>query len=154
MAVPGAFAPVNHEGKVLVDGGIVNNLPLDVARADGRRPGHRGRRGLSRSRAPETVDSTFEILLQMVSGLMRDRSDATLATLGPARRVHSARAWARSAARVSCAPTTRWGRAGKPQRPRWASCARFRSRRTSTSRGGNVSIAPLREPRVEVRAGR
>ncbi len=38
MAVPGAFAPVRHDGKVLVDGGIVDNLPIDVARADGRRP--------------------------------------------------------------------------------------------------------------------
>ncbi len=32
MAVPGAFAPVQHEGKVLVDGGIVDNLPVDIAR--------------------------------------------------------------------------------------------------------------------------
>lgn len=35
MAVPGAFAPVKHEGRVLVDGGIVNNIPIDVAREMG-----------------------------------------------------------------------------------------------------------------------
>ncbi|WP_129646558.1 patatin-like phospholipase family protein [Peristeroidobacter agariperforans] len=35
MAVPGAFAPVKHEGRVLVDGGVVNNLPIDVAREMG-----------------------------------------------------------------------------------------------------------------------
>jgi NTE family protein len=35
MAIPGAFAPVIHDGMVLVDGGIANNLPVDVARAMG-----------------------------------------------------------------------------------------------------------------------
>ncbi len=32
MAVPGAFAPVESEGKLLVDGMLVRNLPVDVAR--------------------------------------------------------------------------------------------------------------------------
>lgn len=32
MAVPGAFAPVRLEDRVLVDGGLVRNLPVDVAR--------------------------------------------------------------------------------------------------------------------------
>ena len=32
MAIPGVFAPVNMDGKVLVDGGILNNFPVDVAR--------------------------------------------------------------------------------------------------------------------------
>jgi NTE family protein len=35
MAVPGVFAPVNYRGQVLVDGGLVDNLPVDVARAMG-----------------------------------------------------------------------------------------------------------------------
>ena len=30
MAVPGLFAPVEHEGRVLVDGGLVNPVPYDV----------------------------------------------------------------------------------------------------------------------------
>jgi len=32
MAIPGMFAPVLHEGAVLVDGGVLNNLPLDLMR--------------------------------------------------------------------------------------------------------------------------
>jgi predicted acylesterase/phospholipase RssA/CRP-like cAMP-binding protein len=32
MAIPGMFAPVLHEGEVLVDGGVLNNLPLDLVR--------------------------------------------------------------------------------------------------------------------------
>ncbi len=31
-AFPGAFAPVAHEGRLLVDGGVLNTLPLDVIR--------------------------------------------------------------------------------------------------------------------------
>ncbi|MEM7049754.1 MAG: patatin-like phospholipase family protein [Acidobacteriota bacterium] len=42
MSIPGAFTPVEIDGRTLVDGGIVRNLPVDVARelcAD--RPGDR-----------------------------------------------------------------------------------------------------------------
>ncbi|WP_454765734.1 patatin-like phospholipase family protein [Cupriavidus campinensis] len=35
MSVPGAVAPTEYEGKLLVDGGLTNNLPVDVARAMG-----------------------------------------------------------------------------------------------------------------------
>jgi NTE family protein len=33
MAVPGVFSPVEREGRLLVDGGITNNFPVDVALA-------------------------------------------------------------------------------------------------------------------------
>ena len=35
MSVPGLFAPTEVEGRVLGDGGLVNNVPIDVARALG-----------------------------------------------------------------------------------------------------------------------
>lgn len=35
MSVPAVFDPVSREGRLLVDGGIANNLPVDVARAMG-----------------------------------------------------------------------------------------------------------------------
>lgn len=35
MAIPGAFTPVRIGDKVLVDGGVLNNFPVDVARAMG-----------------------------------------------------------------------------------------------------------------------
>ncbi len=35
MSVPGVFAPTDVDGRVLGDGGLVNNLPIDVARAMG-----------------------------------------------------------------------------------------------------------------------
>lgn len=34
-AIPGVFEPVGHDGKLLVDGGVVDNIPIDVARAKG-----------------------------------------------------------------------------------------------------------------------
>lgn len=35
LSIPGVFRPVSLDGKVLVDGGIANQLPVDVARAMG-----------------------------------------------------------------------------------------------------------------------
>ena len=35
MSVPGVFAPVEYHGQILVDGGLVDYLPIDVARAMG-----------------------------------------------------------------------------------------------------------------------
>ncbi len=80
MAVLGAFAPVKHEGRVLVDGGVVNNIPIDVARE----------MGVDRvivvdvgqPLAPaESVQSGVQVLVQMVSGMMRDRSQQSLSKM-------------------------------------------------------------------------
>jgi len=35
MSIPGLFAPVEIDGKVLVDGGLANNLPVDIAKSMG-----------------------------------------------------------------------------------------------------------------------
>ncbi len=35
MALPGLFTPVEREGRLLVDGGVLNNVPADVVRAMG-----------------------------------------------------------------------------------------------------------------------
>jgi NTE family protein len=80
MAVPGAFAPVHHDGKVLVDGGIVDNLPVDVAR----------KMGVDRLivvdvgqplATADSIDTGLDVLLQMVNGLMRDRLERSISTL-------------------------------------------------------------------------
>jgi len=34
-AIPGVFQPVSHQGKMLVDGGVVDNIPVSVAREKG-----------------------------------------------------------------------------------------------------------------------
>lgn len=35
MSIPGVFAPVEIDGRILVDGGVSNNLPIDIARQMG-----------------------------------------------------------------------------------------------------------------------
>ena len=35
MSAPGVFAPAQRDGRLLVDGGLVENLPVDTARAMG-----------------------------------------------------------------------------------------------------------------------
>jgi NTE family protein len=34
-AIPGVFNPVEHQGRLLVDGGVVDNIPISVAREKG-----------------------------------------------------------------------------------------------------------------------
>jgi NTE family protein len=36
VAIPGVLPPVFHDKQILVDGGVLNNLPVDVMRALGR----------------------------------------------------------------------------------------------------------------------
>ena len=43
VAVPLLFAPEQRDGRFLADGGLSANIPVAVARARGRRAGHRGR---------------------------------------------------------------------------------------------------------------
>jgi NTE family protein len=82
MSVPGAFEPVAFEDTLLVDGGIVDNVPADVARAMGadvliivdvRTP---------LSPASE-LDSIGAVLNQVINGMMAAETDRELGALGP-----------------------------------------------------------------------
>jgi NTE family protein len=82
MAVPGAFSPVSLDGRVLVDGGIVRNLPVDVARelcADVIIAVSLA------SEPPENAElqSALAVLGQMVGVMIKNNERAQLATLGP-----------------------------------------------------------------------
>ncbi|MGO4999550.1 patatin-like phospholipase family protein [Oceanisphaera sp. W20_SRM_FM3] len=80
MSVPGAFAATKIDGKLLVDGGITDNIPIDVVRDMGAdiviavdisspyMPG-------------EDVDNLFQITLQLTSILTRVNADRQIATL-------------------------------------------------------------------------
>jgi NTE family protein len=82
MSAPGVFAPVELDGRLLVDGGLAENLPINVARAmhadvlivsDVSFP-LRGRTAL---------DSALSISNQMLAILVRKDSDRQRATLSP-----------------------------------------------------------------------
>lgn len=82
MSVPGAFAPIRVDGRLLVDGGVLDNVPIDEARKLGAQ-----RLIVSRVGSPladEThLDSPLAISQQTARMLMKRIVEAQIATLGP-----------------------------------------------------------------------
>lgn len=80
MSIPAILTPVEVNGRLLVDGGISNNIPVDIARS----------MGVDRVivvdigsplAATESLHTVFNILNQSVALLTRRNSEAQLATL-------------------------------------------------------------------------
>lgn len=69
MAIPGVFAPVKRDGMVLVDGGIVNNYPVDVARKMGADIVI-GVSVAGKRRDYEQINSTVDVLLTLMDGVI------------------------------------------------------------------------------------
>jgi NTE family protein len=82
MSVPGAFAPTNVDGKLLVDGGVMNNVPIDVARGMGATRLIVVDVGTPLATEAE-LSNPVALLNQMVSALTIDRVNRQLATLTP-----------------------------------------------------------------------
>ena len=82
ISAPGVFAPVDDHGRLLVDGGLAENLPIDVARAMGADVLIVS--DVSFPLQPrERLDSALSISNQMLAILVRKDSDRQKATLGP-----------------------------------------------------------------------
>lgn len=82
MAVPGAFDPVELDGRLLVDGGIANNIPVSIARemgADVVIVSELGTAMLTR----EEISSGLDVAAQMVNFLFVINSRQQLKTLTP-----------------------------------------------------------------------
>lgn len=82
MSVPGAFPPVELNGRILIDGGIVRNVPVDIVREMGAdivicvdldKP-------LSRRK---DLTTSFSILNQMIGIMMKKNVKEQIKTLGP-----------------------------------------------------------------------
>lgn len=82
MSVPGAFAPTNVDGKLLVDGGVMNNVPIDVARGMGATRLIVIDVGTPLAGEAE-LSNPVALLNQMVGALTIDRVNKQLATLTP-----------------------------------------------------------------------
>lgn len=81
MSVPGVMAPIEIDGRALVDGGLVDNLPVDVARAmcaDVVIAVNLGTPLLKRAE----IRSVFGVGVQMVNILTEQNVRASLASLG------------------------------------------------------------------------
>jgi NTE family protein len=82
MSVPAAIDPVQIEGQLLVDGGLTNNLPVDVARAMGADVVIAVNLGTPLMR-PENPTSILGVTSQMVNILTEQNVRASLAILKP-----------------------------------------------------------------------
>ena len=82
MSIPAVFAPVEIDGRLLVDGGMVDNIPMDVARSMGVERlivVDIGSPLLKREQLLTVVD----VLNQSITMMTRRNSEAQLATLRP-----------------------------------------------------------------------
>jgi NTE family protein len=82
MAVPGAFDPVEIDGRLLVDGGLANNVPVGVARAMGADiviVSDLGSDLLTR----EQITSALDVGLQLINFLFALNSQDQLRSLEP-----------------------------------------------------------------------
>lgn len=82
MSVPGVFAPVEVDGRILGDGGLVNNTPIDVARAMGAERLIVVNIGTPLSRR-DTLSSLTGLTAQMINILTEQNVQRSLATLHP-----------------------------------------------------------------------
>ncbi|HEY3431699.1 MAG TPA: patatin-like phospholipase family protein [Rhodocyclaceae bacterium] len=82
MSVPGAFAPIDVEGRVFGDGGMVANLPVDVARAMGADVIIAVNIGTPLA-SRESLGNVLGVTRQMISILAGQNVKAQLAKLTP-----------------------------------------------------------------------
>lgn len=82
MSVPGAFSPVHIDGRLLVDGGLADNIPAAIARDMGAQRLIVVDVGSPLADA-DSLTSPFAISMQMIDVMMRRRSEETLAALDP-----------------------------------------------------------------------
>lgn len=82
MSVPGVFTPTEVDGTILGDGGLVNNLPIDVARAMGADIVIVVNIGTPLSKR-STLNSVGGITSQMINILTEQNVQASLRTLRP-----------------------------------------------------------------------
>jgi len=82
MSVPGAIAPAEIGDKLLVDGGLTNNLPVDIARAMGAEIVIAVNLGTPLS-SREAIQSVLGVTAQMVNILTEQNVRASLASLKP-----------------------------------------------------------------------
>jgi len=80
MAVPGLVAPLTIDGNLLVDGGLVRNLPVDVARAMGADIIIAVNLGTPLLK-PEQIDGLFGVSMQMINILTEQNVGQSLAQL-------------------------------------------------------------------------
>lgn len=81
MSIPAVFAPVEIDGRLLVDGGMVDNIPIDVARDMGAQRVVVVDIGTPLLKRKD-LTTVLDVLNQSTTLMTRNNSQAQLATLG------------------------------------------------------------------------
>lgn len=82
MSVPAAFAPIRVNDRLMVDGGIVNNVPVDVVQRMGAVRVIAVNVGEALT-TEDNLNSPLSISNQMLNLLMKDRTDSILRDMNP-----------------------------------------------------------------------
>ena len=153
ISAPGVFAPVDYEGRLLVDGGLADNLPIDVARdmkadilivSDVSFP----------LQPRERLDSALSISNQTLAILVRKNADRQKATLGPRDiLIEPSLGTSPAADFTDCREHHRAGRAGCARR-RIAACGARRQRGGVPGLRGAACDARAGAARDQIRARR
>ncbi len=80
MSIPGAFTPVEINGRVLVDGGAVNNLPIDIARKMGADIIIAVDVGMPLAKRDE-LDSALDITMQVIGIMTQQNVDRQISQI-------------------------------------------------------------------------
>lgn len=82
LAVPGVFSPLRLDGRLVVDGGLVRNLPVDIARAMGAEVIIAVNVGTPLAKESE-ITSAVDVAQQMLSILTEQNVQRSIKELGP-----------------------------------------------------------------------
>ena len=82
LSVPGVFEPVRVQGRLLVDGGLVRNLPVDIARAMGAQVVIAVNVGTPLA-PEESLRTSLDVAQQMLTLLTEQNVQRSLSELGP-----------------------------------------------------------------------
>ena len=122
MSAPGVFAPAQRDGRLLVDGGLVENLPIDTARAMG-------------VDVLIVVDVSFPLY-------SRDELTSPLEVTNQAFAILIRRPHARAAREAAARPTSSSiRRSGDLRPPTSAACRRRCARARTAARGATPALA-------------
>lgn len=83
MAIPGFVSPVEIDGRLLVDGGIANNLPIDVARKQCNAGAVIAVNISTPAMKRDDIGSALTVVTQLLNFLGKATVDRQLAGLGP-----------------------------------------------------------------------
>lgn len=79
MAIPGVFSPVKMDGMVLVDGGMLNNFPVDVCRAMGADIIIGVRVSSKLNGDPDALNSLPQLVDQLMGVVTKSKADENIA---------------------------------------------------------------------------